>query len=337
MSSSSVSTDILQIVKQYTLWSGCIISIFGIIGNTLNILIFTQLKLFRFNRSAFYITVESISNFFYQFIAISLIILTAIYGDDVTSRSLAWCRLRFILSLTIVITTYYMTCCAAIDQFFSTNYHVNLLQICTLKVARYVTITLVSFGIIHSIIFGFLAYNIPLIGCVISNPIFLQYATFFFYPVLAGLLPIVIAAIFSLLAYRNVRRIIRRQLPILRRRLDRQMTAMVLSRVIIFVCLALPYSIYRIYAINSPASRSQPLEFAIAQLLQAIFFSLVTLNYTVSFYVFMISSPRFRRQVKYVLVKKCWNLCKFWCCLRNNQTHPENIEQINSHMVLEEV
>ncbi|CAF1391661.1 unnamed protein product [Adineta steineri] len=293
MSSSSVSTDILQFVKQYTLWSGCIISIFGIIGNTLNILIFTQLKLFRFNRSAFYITVESISNFSYQFITISLIILTAIYGDDrtasslacliiltaiygddATSRSLAWCRLRIILSLTIVITTYYMTCCAAIDQFFSTNYHVNLLQRCTLKVVRYVTITLVSFGIIHSIIFGFLVYNIPSIGCVISNPIFLQYATFFFYPVLAGLLPIVVAAIFSLLAYRNVRRIVRRQLPILRRRLDRQMTAMVLSRVIIFVCLALPYSIYRIYAINSPASRSQPLEFAIAQLLQAIFFPL---------------------------------------------------------------
>ena len=72
----------------------------------------------------------------------------------------------------------------------------------------------------------------PSVGCVISNPIYLQYATFFLYPVLEGLLPIVIASFFSLLAFRNVRRIVRRQLPIVRRRLDRQMTAMVLIRVI---------------------------------------------------------------------------------------------------------
>ncbi len=81
----------------------------------------------------------------------------------------------------------------------------------------------------------------------------------------------------------NVRRIVRRQLPILRRRLDRQMTAMVLIRVVFFVCLALSYSSYRIYAINSPVSTSQTTEFAIRQLLQAVFGSIATLIYTVKF------------------------------------------------------
>jgi hypothetical protein len=85
------------------------------------------------------------------------------------------------------------------------------------------------------------------------------------------------------LAFQNVRRIVRRQLPIVRRRLDRQMTAMVLIHVIFFVCLAFPFIIYRIYAINVPVSRNQPIEFATRQLIQAIFTSFATLSYTVQF------------------------------------------------------
>jgi hypothetical protein len=99
--------------------------------------------------------------------------------------------------------------------------------------------------------------------------------------VLVGLLPIVIASVFSLLAFQNVRRIVRRQLPIVRRRLDRQMTAMVLIRVIFFICFSIPYITYRIYAINFPVSQSQPMEFATRQLLQAMFGSVSTLNFTV--------------------------------------------------------
>ncbi|CAM2711850.1 unnamed protein product [Rotaria socialis] len=44
------------------------------------------------------------------------------------------------------------------------------------------------------------------------------------------MIPIVISALFSLLAYRNVRHIIGRQTPVFRRRLDRQLTAMILLR-----------------------------------------------------------------------------------------------------------
>jgi hypothetical protein len=213
----------------------------------------------------------------------TLIIFTSINGDDGTGRFLFWCKFKAILAVTAAFVTYSMICCAAADQFFSTNHRYNLRQICTLHIARCFTFALVSICIIHGIIFG-LFFNIqPSVGCAISNQIYLQYATFFIYPVLVGLLPIVIASFFSLLAFQNVRRIVRRQLPIIRRRLDRQMTAMVLTRVVFFVCLALPYTSYRIYAINFPVSRSQPMEFAIRQILSAIFGSVATLIYTVQF------------------------------------------------------
>jgi hypothetical protein len=283
MSSSSTAIEILNFSTQYSFYSGYILFAFGIIGNAINILVFTQLKLFRGNRSAFYLIVESISSLFYQFVSFTLTIFTSIYGDDGTGRFPSWCKLRTILAQTAVLTTYSMICCAAADQFFSTNYRLNLREFFTLKVARCVTFTLICLSIIHSIIFA-MFFNIQLsVGCVISNEIVLKYATFFAYPVLIGLLPVVIASLFSLLAFQNVRRIVRRQLPIVRRRLDKQMTAMVLIRVIVFVCLALPYTSYRIYAINFPVSRSQPMQFAIRQILSAIFGSVGTLVYTVQF------------------------------------------------------
>ena len=153
--SSSTSDQILNFVTQYSLYSGCIIFVLGIIGNAINILVFTQLKLFRDNRCAFYLTIESISNFLYQFVSISVTILTSIYGDDATGRfSHSGVNSDTYSAQILVLTTYYMTCFAAVDQFFSTNYRLNLRQMCTLKLARYLTSTLICIWIVHSIVFG---------------------------------------------------------------------------------------------------------------------------------------------------------------------------------------
>ncbi|CAF0987920.1 unnamed protein product [Adineta steineri] len=337
MSSSSISDGILKFATQYSIYTGCITFSFGIIGNTLNLLVFTQLKLFRTNRCAFYITIESIFNFIYQFFSISLTILTSIYGDDATGRSSIWCKLRYIVAQTCALTTFYMICFTAVDQFFSTNHRLNLRQMCTLRLGRYFAFVCICFTIIHSIALGS-SYGIqPTFGCIISDHIWVQYSTYFFYPILFGFLPIVTASTFSMLAYRNVRHIVRRQLPIVRRKLDKQMTAMVLMRVIVFVCLATSYSVYRIYTTSFPISQSIPMAYAVGRLIQAIFLSISNINFAISFYLFIIFSSRFRRQVKLVLVKKCWERWKYWCCQINNRVEPDNnIEARNSQMESEE-
>jgi hypothetical protein len=56
------------------------------------------------------------------------------------------------------------------------------------------------------------------------------------------------------------------------------MTAMVLIRVMFFVILETPYSIFRIYVINFPLSRADLLQYAIVRLLQAISFSFASVN-----------------------------------------------------------
>ncbi|CAF3893172.1 unnamed protein product [Adineta steineri] len=208
---------------------------------------------------------------------------------------------------------------------------------CTLKLGRYFAFIFICFVIIHSIALGS-SYDIqPTLGCIISDHTWIQYSTYFFFPILLVFLPISIASIFSILAYHNVRHIVRRQLPIVRRKLDKQITAMVLMRVVAFVCLALPFNVYRIYVINFPTSPSMLMSHAISRLIHAILLSINNINYMISFYIFITFSSRFRRQAKRILVKKYWQRWKYWCCHINNQIEPDNnIEPCNSQMESEE-
>jgi hypothetical protein len=49
----------------------------------------------------------------------------------------------------------------------------------------------------------------------------------------------------------------------------------------------------------------------------------------------MVSSSRYCRQVKYVLVKKFRQRWRFWCCISGNQVRPENVMSINSNNDIE--
>jgi hypothetical protein len=276
---------ILQIANQFSVDIGCISIVIGIIGNAVNIFIFTHLKFFRTNRCVFYLIIESISDMINQLYYISITIFKSLYNNDLSGNSLILCRTKYIIGQSTGLIAFYMISLAAVDQFLSTNCRFYLRPMCTIRVARYLAFLVITVCIVHSVLFSFVFNIVPSAGCIISNPVSIQYATYFFYPVLTGFLPIVIASTFSILAYRNVRRIIPRQLPIQRRRFDRQITAMVLIRVIFFVIFSLPYVITRMYTINNTIALGNPLRFTILTVVQVITAAINNLNFTVSFHI----------------------------------------------------
>ncbi|CAF1099012.1 unnamed protein product [Adineta ricciae] len=309
--------------------------VFGIIGHIINILVLTQLKLFRDNRWAFYLIIESVVDILYNLVMFTSNLLQIIYTIDPQSTVLVWCRSRLILFQTCTLISSFTVCYAACDQFFSTSYRLNLRRMFTFKLARYVLLISSCIWLLHSIMFG-LFFNInSSLGCVITNPVFLHYSTWFFYPVLYGPLQIAIAALSSLSAFQNVRRIVRQQVPIIRRRLDQQMTAMILVRALFYIICSLPYSIYRMIIINKPNPQTDVLQYATRQLLFAIFTCWTGLNFTISFYIFFVTSARYRSQVKYLLVKKYWRRVKHLCSSNRNQVVPNNAPSSNSSMELE--
>jgi hypothetical protein len=152
----------------------------------------------------------------------------------------------------------------------------------TLKLAHRLIIFNICFCTLHSTLFLIFTEIQSSLGCTVYNPTLKKYLSFFYYPILSNALPLVITISFSLLAYRNVRRIFRRQVPIVRRRLDHQLTAMVLARVICAIVLGLPFICITLYELNLNTSEDNAMKLAIATLIDIIFTSLLFTNFSVN-------------------------------------------------------
>jgi hypothetical protein len=278
---SSTAILIVLIAKEYTLYASFAILIFGVISNILNIAVFTQLTIFRCNQSTFYFIIGSIFDCIQILLIFTIRIPTYSFNPDPTNTSIVLCKLRATISQICIVISLGIVCCAAIDQFLSTNYHARLRQMSTLKLAHCLTLIIACFALLHSVLFLVYYEIVPNLGCTPGNPIFRVYTTFIYYCILCGLLPVTIASTFAVLAYFNVRRLIQHQVPVFRRRLDKQLTVMVLARVFLYVITNLPYIISEIFRTNMPPNPSDILRIATIQLVSSVTYSIFFVNYSV--------------------------------------------------------
>ncbi|CAF1517245.1 unnamed protein product [Rotaria magnacalcarata] len=137
-----------------------------------------------------------------------------------------------------------------------------------------------------------------------------RYYSFACYPIIASLLSMTITLAFSLPAYHNVRRITRLQLLVIRRRLALQMTAMTLARVLVLIVCGLPFICSLLWKLNINTPEDNYLGLTIFSLISSILDSVFYANFAINFYVFLMISSRFCRQVKNIILKKCWALVK---------------------------
>ena len=70
-------------------------------------------------------------------------------------------------------------------------------------------------------------------------------------------------------------------MPTRRRKLDQQLTAMILVRVAFLVLTISPYALYRIYAVSAVIDKNDVIHKAVIQLVSAITVSMLYLNYSV--------------------------------------------------------
>jgi len=288
MSEITTAQRILYISQQYTIYVSFVILISGVIGNICKIIVFSQLKILRKTPSAFYIISEDIVNLIILFIPFVFRIGINAFNYDPSQTSIVWCKLRQAIGLTCTLITLTIVCFASIDQYLSTNHQPYIRRLSSIRLAKILTISSIIFWLFHSIpLLVFLEIQ-PSAGCSIYNRGLLTYITFFYYPILSGLLPLLLSSFFSLLAYRNVRRLVRRQIPIEQRRLDRQLTSMILTRVFLLFILVFPYTIQRIYSLISPAPRTEYVRAAIEQFVGAVTISFIYSSHIVRRYEFSV-------------------------------------------------
>ncbi|CAF1340175.1 unnamed protein product [Adineta ricciae] len=311
----------------------------GLISNLSLIIILTNLKIFRKTPSSFYLVAESYSNIGLLIFVCSSRISIGILRVDPTLVSLQWCKFRYGFNQVFGLCSLFIICFTIIDQYFSTNHRYTIRQLSTMKCAYLFLIIALLLSSSHGILFYIYAdiHSLPF-GCSIYNVMMKKYLSYFYFPVLSNALPILITMTFSLLSYRNVRRIVRRQIPIRRRRLDQQLTSMILIRVVSLIFFGLPYIIVSLYQLNV-SNNDNNLKSTIAVFLGALFYSLLYTNFSINFYLFLLISSRFRCQVKHFIRKLFHRCCHQRSSLRhiklkNNQIAPEtfvkNISTVES-------
>lgn len=160
----------------------------GIIVNIPMILVFTTLHISVGNQSAFYLTVELISNIGLLFVVYLPRILTYALGFEPVSVSLDLCETRGMFTQIFALCT---ECFLSFEQYLSTNLQYYWREMSTLKLAHCLTLFSAGFIILHSLLFLIFTENQLSMGCTVYNPTIKHYLSFFFYPILTTTLPLI--------------------------------------------------------------------------------------------------------------------------------------------------
>lgn len=252
----------LSLIELYTLIDkeiyidlGSIVFICGVIGGILNIIVFLSLQTFRENSGSFYLIIMSFVNVGYLITNLLPILLIQISNIDASSTSLFYCKFqKYFVTICITIS---MTCfcLSTMDQYCTTSSRRRFQQWCNMKLAKRLVIIFSLFWILHATPYLFLFYHnkSPTTGkttCTMSNRIYIQYRSYFIVLILFGILPLSISMFFGIMSFLNIQQISHYTLPLVRRELNKQLTKMVLTEVIVNCVVQIPYIIICVIKLN---------------------------------------------------------------------------------------
>ncbi|CAF1141157.1 unnamed protein product [Rotaria sp. Silwood1] len=304
--SSSFISYLLQTNQQIITYGGILIFISGLIGGILNIIIFLSLKTFRESSCAFYLTILSIVNIGQLITNLLTRIMITGFNIDWTRNSLFYCKFRTYAFQVTTMISFTCICLATIDQYFATCSRIRWQRWCHIKIAYRIIIFAIFIAIIEQSPCLFLYEHIKIsttniIICTITNEFFIQFNTYFNYLIIGNILPYLITFSFGLMAYRNIKEINYRTVPLVRRELDKQLTTMVLIQVIYTFFSILPSMI--IYLILAYGNIQDLVLIAQLRLIYAIMTCLYYSYFASPFYIYVCASERFRRQLIHVISK----------------------------------
>ncbi|CAF1331159.1 unnamed protein product [Adineta steineri] len=285
---------LLYISQQITIYVGCFLLIAGLIGNGINVLIFSSVRTYRTTPCTFYFLIAAIDNIIYLITNLIFRIVSGGFGIDLTRTSLSWCKLRAYLVIALTLLSFTCSCLASIDQFLVTSRSAHLRRLSNIKwthrIALIAIIVCCCFGI-PQLVF----YDISPITktCVNSNAAYAIYVSIYVLS-LTCVIPVVILVVFGYLTYRSIHltRVLAEQ------QADHQLAKMTLIQVVLVVIAITPYGINNVYGLITSGISKDANRLAIESFASIIFILLTYTNYVGSCYMFLISSRRFRREIK---------------------------------------
>lgn len=244
-------------------------------------MVFLSLRTFRQNPCAFYLTVISSANLGELWSGLFSRIMITGFSIDRTQTSLFFCKCRQFSSILCGLISFTGLSLAMIDQYLATCRRPRWQGWSNIKLAQQLAAVFLLTWLLHGIPYIIFFNRSPSsnsnhVICTSTNKIFTQYRTYVVGCVLYGCLPLCITFTFGVLAFRNVRELSYRAVPLMRRALDKQLTAMALMQALINCLATVPYIIINLFVSGSDLTRDN----LIAAQLQFAFTIATLLIYT---------------------------------------------------------
>ncbi|CAF1451949.1 unnamed protein product [Adineta ricciae] len=284
-----------------TLYVGICLFIACVIGNGINILVFSKLHMFRTNPCAFYFLMGSIDNMFYVCFNLPIRILSDTYRIDTYRGSDVWCKIRQFFLFVPALISVTFSCLALIDQFLVTSKSAYLRSRSRIEWAHRISLVVIVFWCLYGVHVFFLYRILPTTKtCGSDNPALAIYSPIYLLGIICGI-PVGIMTLFGLLTYRNIRRTVH----LAELRFDRQLIRMTSIHVVLVAVSLIPYGINRAYTLITAgvvkdSDRLMKESFATTMVTLGTY-----LYYVGSCYAFSLTSSRFRRIVKKEIFARC--------------------------------
>ncbi|CAF1328978.1 unnamed protein product [Adineta ricciae] len=298
--------------QQVFIYMGIPILTLGVIGGVLNTSVFLSLRTFRENSCAFYLTIMSILNIGQLLTGLLTRIFISGFSIDFTRTSLIYCKCRTFFLQVTTFSSFGCICLAAIDQYFATCTFIPWQRWRNLRLARCLVLSTIIIAIIAQI--PTLIYYGEVMStlsnkttCTITSNTFYHYNLYGNYLLLGNVIPYTITFTAGILAYRNIRQLGYRTVPLVRRELDKQLSTIVLVQ-ISYIFLTVPASLVIYFIIIYGNIQDVTLRSEI-DLAYTITVCLYYSYFASPFYIYMLFSERFRRQCIYVI---CQIFTKQW-------------------------
>ena len=283
------SETILQLklaTKHLNLTFALPLCIIGILGNILNIIVFSTLGNYKHNPASLYTFCKSFYDITALTFGLGLRILSRSFGIDFSIKSQIWCKIRVPIFELGIFNSFTCLCLLSIDAFLTTSLSPSLRQKSNIRNARCILIIFLIFWILHNIpytIFQDLVTANGVPTCRTTNISYYRYRNYFVINGISSITPITIISFFGIRTYRQLRLPIQSCRSITLSKLAKQMINMTLLHIIVLPLCHIPFAIAQIYSCATEGIMKSPLHQAREELVQMIVI-------TASYGVFAVSS-----------------------------------------------
>lgn len=294
---SDVVFKIRLATKNIYAYLGLIMVVIGTIGNACDIVVFTRHGPLSKLASSSLLVAAFIGSQFVLSTGVLSRVIFGFSGVDPLASSIIWCKIRYVLGPLGGITALTCISLGSIERYFITSRQINRHRWITVQRARYMILITIFIWFIP-LIPNAIYYTSP--SCTIKNSVFIVFSPIFSL-IAYSTIPLLILAVFCILTRFNLRSVGARAIRV--DRIQYQVNKMMIAQICVVLFTSVPNVIVQIYSLATRTTVKSTLRQAQEGLLIAILTMLGFVTHAGTFYVYLVASRSYRKNVKTVIFR----------------------------------